>query len=104
MPYNMMILYFHVTCFHVSNSALFVQSTFVLSFCIGVVLTLFPSLQWIFRYLIAEVMAFRLIVIHSLPEPMHIVTTGYSMNFNISSSEHARVTGHISFFVVPTYQ
>ena len=41
MPYNMIILYFHLPHFHVSNSALFLHNMLVLSVYIDVVLTLF---------------------------------------------------------------
>ena len=39
MPHNMIILYFRLLYYHVSNSAQFLHSTFVLSFYIDVVLT-----------------------------------------------------------------
>ena len=42
MPHNMILLYFRLPYFHVSKSALFLQSALVLSFYIDIVLT--PSI------------------------------------------------------------
>ena len=40
MPHNMIVLYFHLPYFHVSNSGLFLYSTSVLSFYVDIVLKL----------------------------------------------------------------
>ena len=46
MSHNVIILYFNLPYFHVSNSALFLQSIFVLSFCIDVALAIAIKNTW----------------------------------------------------------
>ena len=45
MPQGMIVLYFRLPCFHVSNGTLFLHSTLVLSFYIDAILTLFIILN-----------------------------------------------------------